>query len=342
MCLSSRGQRTVGIGNIGEKKQNKKKTSNACLAQVRINFQCCSAPDLLQKPSLHTQTISQENRSVAQINDQVLINLSLPFETWGQQELSVVYGDWREGPRRLDVQLLEMDKLALLGIPAVHLGERVIAAQDGVLPAAHGEGLEHHGAARGHGLQLSEEGPIPAHHFGVADESRQTDEEVCLVLKMLYSVDVLHLRDVCASVKQLGAFVPLVDDRPLGAAGQDQVGFGRDLHVLHIRVPVPRVEWLVRVEAIAVPLVDGGGTGLGAVCYDEEGFSVDAERLNIIWLSYLEDVNALELDELVGRGVTLIDVRATKQLSHDDKELVVNDQGLADHCACAWWGEKEG
>lgn len=238
----------------------------------------------------------------------MLINLSFPFETGGQQELPVVYVDWREGPRRLDVQLLEVDKLALLGIPAVHLGERVIAAQNGILPVAHREGLEHHGATRGHGLHLSKEGPIPAHHFGVANEAGQTDEEVRFDLEMLHSVDVLHLWDVGTSVKQLGAFVPLVDDRPLGAAGQDQVRFGGDLHVLHVSVPVPRVERLVRVEAIAVPLVDGGGPGLGAVCYHEEGFSIDAKCLNVIWFSDFEDINALELNEFVGGGVALIDV----------------------------------
>lgn len=201
-----------------------------------------------------------------------------------------------------------MDELALLGVPAVHLGERVIAAQDGVLPAAHGEGLEHHGATGGHGLQLSEEGPVPAHHFGVADESRQADEEVGFDLEVLHGVNVLHFRDVGAPVEQLGGFVPLVDDRPLGAAGQDQVRLGGDLHVLHIRVPVPRVERLVRVEAVAVPLIDGGGSGLGAVRYDEEGFAVDAERLNVVWFADFEDVDALELDEFVGGGVALVDV----------------------------------
>lgn len=153
---------------------------------------------------------------------------------------------------------------------------------------------------------------------------------------MLHSVDVLHLWDVGAPFKQLGAFVPLVDDRPLGAAGQDQVRFGGDLHVLHIGVPVPRVERLVRVEAIAVPLVNGSGTGLGAVCYDEEGFSIDAECLDIVWFADFQDVDALELDEFVGRGVTFIDVRATKQLSHNDKKLVVNDQRFANHCGRAW------
>lgn len=266
----------------------------------------------------------------------MLIDLSFPFETGGKQELPVVYGDWREGSGCLDVQLLEMDKLALLGIPAVHLGERVIAAQDGVLPVAHREGLEDHRATRGHGLQFSKEGPIPTHHFGVADEAGQADVEVGFDLEVLHRVDVLHFWDVGASVKQLGAFVPLVDDWPLGTAGQDQVGFGGNLHVLHICVPVPGMEGLVRVEAVTVPLVDGGGSGLGAVRYDEERLSIDAESLDIIWFADFQDVNALKLDEFICRGVTLIDVRATEQLSHDDKELVVNDQRFANHCGRAW------
>lgn len=238
----------------------------------------------------------------------MLVDLSFPFETGGQQELTVIYGYWREGPRRLDVQLLETDKLALLGVPAVHLGERVIAAQDGVLPAAHGEGLEHHGATRGHGLQFSKEGPVPAHHFGVPNEACQADEKVGFDLEMLHGINVLHLWDVGASVEQLGAFVPLVDDGPLGGAGQDQVRFGGDLHVLYISVPVPWVEGLMGVEAVPVPLVDGGGPGLGAIGYDEEGFPVDAERLDIVRFADFQDVNALELDEFVSRGVTLVDV----------------------------------
>lgn len=94
------------------------------------------------------------------------------------------------------------------------------------------------------------------------------------------------------------------------------------------------------VETIAVPLVDGGGTSLGAIRYHKEGFSIDAECLDIIGFTDFEDVDALELDEFVGRGVTLIDVRASEQLSHNDEELVVNDQRLADHCGCAWLRER--
>lgn len=82
---------------------------------------------------------------------------------------------------------------------------------------------------------------------------------------MLHGVDILHLWDVSASVKQLGAFVPLVDDRPLGAAGQDQVRFVGDLQIFYICVPVPWVERLVGVEAIAVPFVHCCGASLQRV-----------------------------------------------------------------------------
>lgn len=269
----------------------------------------------------------------------MFVNLSFAFETRGEKELSVVYGDGREGPRRLDVDFLQLDKLALFGIPTVHLGEGVIAAQDGVLPAAQGKRLEHHGAAGGHGLQLSKQGPVPAHHFGVADEARQADEEVRLDVKMLDGVDVLHLRNVRAPFELLGAFVPLIDDGPLGTAGQDEVGFGGDLHVLHVGVPVPMVERLMRVEAIAVPFVYGGGAGLRAVCNDEIGLPVDEERLHIVGLPDFENVDALELDELVCGAVALVDVRSTKQLSHNDEELVVDDQGFTNHRGSAWRGK---
>lgn len=57
--------------------------------------------------------------------------------------------------------------------------------------------------------------------------------------------DVLHLGNVGAAVEALQAPVPLVHHGPLGAAGQDEVGLVGDLHVLHVRVAVPRVERLV-------------------------------------------------------------------------------------------------
>ena len=57
--------------------------------------------------------------------------------------------------------------------------------------------------------------------------------------------DILHLWDVGAAVKTLEAPAPLVHHGPLGAAGQDEVGLVGDLHVLHVRVAVPRVQGLV-------------------------------------------------------------------------------------------------
>lgn len=155
-------------------------------------------------------------------------------------------------------------------------------------------------------------------------------------MKVLDRIDVLHLWNVSASFELLGTFVPLIDDRPLGTAGQDQVRFGGDLHVLHIGVPVPRVERLMGVESIAVPFVYGGGAGLGAVCYDEEGFPVDAKRLHVVGFTDFEDVDTLELDELVCRAVPFVDVGSSKQLSHNDEELVVDDQRFADDRGSAW------
>lgn len=60
--------------------------------------------------------------------------------------------------------------------------------------------------------------------------------------KVFDGEDVLHLRYVSPAVKLFLAPVPLVDNRPLGAAGQDQVGFVGDLQIFYVRVPVPRVE----------------------------------------------------------------------------------------------------
>ncbi len=70
---------------------------------------------------------------------------------------------------------------------------------------------------------------------------------------------------------------------------------------------------------------------LRAVSNDKERLSVDHERLNVVRLPNLQDVDVLDLDELVGGGVTFVNVRAPEQLGHDDKEVVVNHHWLADH-----------
>lgn len=68
--------------------------------------------------------------------------------------------------------------------------------------------------------------------------------------------DVLHIWYVSPAVKLFLAPVPLIHNRPLGAAGQDQMGFVGDLQIFNVCVPVPRVEGLVGVEAIAIPFVN--------------------------------------------------------------------------------------
>lgn len=195
---------------------------------------------------------------------------SLPLKTGSEEELPVIDGNQGECSGSLDVQLLEVNELAFLGVPAVNLGEGVVAAQDGVLPAGHRKWLEDHGTSRRHGLDFVEHVPVPLHHLGVTNEACQADKQLALDLEVLNCVNVLHLWDVCAAVEQLGGFVPLVDDWPLGAAGQNQVRLARDFQVLHIGVAVPRVQGLVGVEAVAVPLVDRGGASFGAISDDEE------------------------------------------------------------------------
>lgn len=113
-----------------------------------------------------------------QINHNVLIYLSFSLEAGCEQKRSVVNGDHRKPPRRLNAELLRWDKLASLRIPLVDLRQWIIAAQDGVLPFTDRDGLEHHGAAGGKCLDLFEHGTVPAHHPGVPDESCQAYEEI--------------------------------------------------------------------------------------------------------------------------------------------------------------------
>lgn len=76
---------------------------------------------------------------------------------------------------------------------------------------------------------------------------------------------------------------------------------------------------------------NGGKDGnLRAVSDDEERLPIYHECLNVIGLANLENVDVLDLDELVSRGVALVNMRAPEQLSHNDKEVMVNHHGLAD------------
>lgn len=108
----------------------------------------------------------------------MLIYLSFPLEAGREQEDPVVNEKQGESTRCLDIQLLRWDKLAPLGVPLVDLRQGVVAAKDGVLPVADGDGLEHHRATGGKCLDLFEHGTIPAHHLGIPDESCQAYEQL--------------------------------------------------------------------------------------------------------------------------------------------------------------------
>lgn len=81
-------------------------------------------------------------------------------------------------------------------------------------------------------------------------------------MKVFDREDVLHLWYVSPAFKLFVVSVPLVNDRPLRAAGQNQVGFVGDHQIFDVCIPVPVVEGLVGIEAITVPFVDSGGAGL--------------------------------------------------------------------------------
>lgn len=85
----------------------------------------------------------------------------------------------------------------------------------------------------------------------------------------------------------------------------------------------------------SVTQVRGKAAHLRAVSDDEERLSIDLEGLDVIGFANLQNVNILDLDELVGRDVTFVNVGAAEQLCHDDKQVVVNHHGLADYSGCA-------
>ena len=132
----------------------------------------------LKKKALEKHCIPNKQCLVTQIDHEVLVYLSFSLEAGCKQEHPVVNGDDGKPSRRLDTELLRWDKLAPLSVPLVNLCQWIIAAQDGILPVADGDWLEHHGATGGKCLDLREHGTVPAHHPGVPDESCQAYEQV--------------------------------------------------------------------------------------------------------------------------------------------------------------------
>ncbi len=159
----------------------------------------------------------------------MVIYTCLPLKTRAKKELPVVNKHQRKSPGCLNVQFLEMNELSFLCIPAIDPSKGVVAAQDSILPVGYRERLEDHGATRGHGLDLSEHATIPFHHLGVADEAGQAYVELAFHGEVFDRVHILHLWDIRTPFELLGALAPLINDRPLRAAGQDQMRLPRNL-----------------------------------------------------------------------------------------------------------------
>lgn len=70
---------------------------------------------------------------------------------------------------------------------------------------------------------------------------------------------------------------------------------------------------------------------LRAVRDDKERLSFDHERLDVVRFANLQDVNVLDLDELVGCGITFVNVRTPEQLSDNHKKVVADHHRLTDN-----------
>lgn len=146
---------------------------------------------------------------------------------------------------------------------------------------------------------------------------------------MLDSIDIIHIRNVCTAHKLL--LVPLIDNRALRAAGQDEVRLASNLQKFSICVTIPRMQGLVGIEAVTVPAVQRGRAGLGTVRHDEIPVSLHSEDLNVIGLANTGALDDLGVQELSCSFLSLVDVGSSKELSYHHKKFTFNHQRFADH-----------
>ena len=269
--------------------------------------------------------------SQAQVNYDVLEDLSVALEAGGEDKVPAAGGHQGEGARRLDVHLLEALKLFLLRVPQVDLREGVVAAQRQVVALLEGEGLQDHGASRRQRLDLHKLLGAPVQQLGVPDVTRHGQVEFLLDPEVFHCHHVLHVGDLSLLDELLVAAAPLVDDRHLGAAGQDEVGLAVHVQELCVRVAEPLVQRLVRVEALVVPLVQCGQARLGAVGDHKVPVAGDLEGFNVVGLGDLGHLDVLELVESALVVVKLVNVGAAKELGHYDKHQALDDHSLAPH-----------
>lgn len=225
----------------------------------------------------------------------MLIGQGVAFEARSQQDVLVVDGHQTKCSRGSRVQLLEGLQALSEIIPEVNPGEGEIASKNEVLAQTHRERIHGHGAPRGKGLDLDKTLPLPAEDLGVANEAREAEVKNFPHPKVLHHLHISQLGDLGEEGKLLLTSVPLVNHRWLRGTREDKVRLSYNVNELHMCVPVPRMQGLVRVKAIAVPTINAGGASFGAVGYYEVPLSIQLEGLHKVRLSHSSGVYVLDL-----------------------------------------------
>lgn len=112
---------------------------------------------------------------------------------------------------------------------------------------------------------------------------------------MLYHLHIGQLCDLGIESKLLLASVPLVNHWWLRGTGEDEVRLSHNIKELHMGVPMPGMERLVGVKAIAVPTINAGGASLGAIRHYKVPLSIQLEGLHKVGLPHSSGVYVLDL-----------------------------------------------
>lgn len=227
----------------------------------------------------------------------MLVGQGVAFEAGSQQNVLVVDSYQAERPRGSHVELLEGLKALSEVIPQVHSGEGEVASKNEVLTKADGERIHRHGAPRRKSLDLHETLPFPAEDLGVTDETREAKVKNLPHPEVLNHLHIGQLGDLGEEGELLLASVPLVDHRWLRGAGENQVRLPPDVEELHVGVPMPGMEGLVGVETVAVPAVNAGGAGFGAVRDNKVPLFIHLEGVHEVGLPHASGVDVLDLYE---------------------------------------------
>ena len=117
-------------------------------------------------------------------------------------------------------------------------------------------------------------------HHGVPDVACQAQEYVPAGLEVARGIDVLSLGDIRPPLE--AAPEPVEEHGPLRGGGQQQMGPAVQFEGLDVRVPVPGMQALARVETGPVPAQQCCAARLGGVGHHEAGLPVQPQELGVI------------------------------------------------------------